>query len=382
MTQIESKISGNQRAGTLWYMANVAAGSPTIHIAPSSIGNRYSWGWVVISGVKTSSPLDVSAIGSTTTASSRTGSVTTTVANALTLLFNFNLYNASTNSTKTFGTGDDHNLFHNTADKSAGSFSMTADYTSSQENAYIMAAFKPNANNYTQSLTEAITLNDISTAKVTAKVITDVVTMVDTVQRNVAKALLDSVTLVASAATQFIYSRTLSDAIALTDTITKKAGKLVTDSVTLVASMRRSMARAITDTVTIVDTVDTILVYVRAFTETVTLTASSAAKITAKVLTESLSLDDAAATIKTYVRAFTETVTMVDTTARTLARTIADSITATDTVSKVTVYARYLMETISLQDRLRGLLNGINMLYNNKYTDKAVTYFKKYIDPK
>ena len=149
MTQVGSNINGTQRSGSLWYAENVSAGNKTLHIAPSSIGNRWSAGYVVIEGAKASGAFDTSNTGGTATGTSRTGSVTPSVANALTIMINFNLYNAGTNSTKSFGTGDDHNLFYNTDDKAASSFSMTATYTSSQQNDYIIAAFKPAATDVT-----------------------------------------------------------------------------------------------------------------------------------------------------------------------------------------------------------------------------------------
>jgi len=143
MTQVETKIAGFQRACTLWYTANVASGTIELSMSPITIYNRYSWGWVVVAGVKTTSPLDVSTSGGNETGTTRTGTLTLGVANCLTLLYNFNLYDAGTNSTKTFGTNDDANLFHNISDKSSGSFSMTATFSSSKENAFIMVSFAP-----------------------------------------------------------------------------------------------------------------------------------------------------------------------------------------------------------------------------------------------
>lgn len=148
MTQIQSAITGTNRRGTLWYIPNIGVGAHTLSISPSSISNRYSWGFVVLENVKTSSPIDVSAQGGNSTGTSRTASLTLTAANSAMLVWNFNLYDAGTNSTKLFGTGDDHNLFSNCDAKSSGSFSMTAT-SSSTDNAYVAVAFLVGATNVT-----------------------------------------------------------------------------------------------------------------------------------------------------------------------------------------------------------------------------------------
>lgn len=145
MTQVQSAITGTNRRDTLWYKEGVAAGSHTIQMAPSSISNRYSWGWAVIAGVKASGALNASAMDNTnTTGTSRTASLSASVANCLYILVNFNLYDPGANSDKILGTGDDANLFFNGQDKASGSFSMTAT-SSSAQNAYIIAAFEPAA---------------------------------------------------------------------------------------------------------------------------------------------------------------------------------------------------------------------------------------------
>lgn len=145
MTKAAPTITGTQRCVDLWYKEGVAAGAHTISMAPSSISNRYSWGFMVFSGVAAASAFDGANVGGVSSGTSRTGTITPSVANALTILVNFNLYNAGTNSTLGVGTGDDANAFYNGSDKPASAFSMTATYTSSQQNDYIIAAFKPSA---------------------------------------------------------------------------------------------------------------------------------------------------------------------------------------------------------------------------------------------
>lgn len=147
MTQIQAPgITGSgsgsgQRKVQLWYMENVASGSKTIAVTPSSITNRYSWSYAIFSGVATSSSLDTSAKGTTSTTTSVTGTLTLAQANELMIMVNFNAYNASTNSTfvPSSDTQDDAQMFYYN-NVGPGSTSMTQSAGSAEMN-YIAAAF-------------------------------------------------------------------------------------------------------------------------------------------------------------------------------------------------------------------------------------------------
>ena len=359
MTQIESKISGNQRAGTLWYKANVSAGTHTLSMSPSSISNRYSWGWAVIAGVATSSPLDTSTIGSTTTGTSRTGTLTLGVANALTLLFNFNLYNASTNSTKTFGTEDDHNLFHNTDDKASGSFSMTASYTSSQENSFIMVSFKPNAQTYNQAVTA---------------------TAVATVSISDIASFLKSLTVTALAGVSII----------------KQAQKTITTTAQATVSQIKQLYKELG--VTAIG--EAIIQASRVFLQALTATASAVASITKQEVTLVTLEVTAAATatvsmIKSFIRTIvaTASATASIVTGYTLSKVLEVTASATVSITKGLVLSMELIVTAvgvattavqkALSMTISVVAKGIATLvrdfgYTDKYPRNEVDYEDKY----
>lgn len=140
MTQIQGTIRGTQRAVTLWYMENVSSGSKTIQVSPVTIGNRYSWGYFVVSGLKTSSSLDTSTSGTTTTTTTITGTLSLAQNHEFMVMANFNGYNASTNSTLIFSDPNDAQVFYYN-DRGPGSTSMTQTAGSAPMN-YICAAFK------------------------------------------------------------------------------------------------------------------------------------------------------------------------------------------------------------------------------------------------
>lgn len=234
---------------------------------------------------------------------------------------------------------------------------------------------------YTQDLDEVITVVD-TISKQPQKAVEEAITLVDTAVKRATKVLTDVVTLVATSNEQLIFTRAFSEAVSLTDTIAKQVGKAVEEAVTLVDTMSRSIARTLQDTVTLVAAVTTNYLYFSTFTEAVALT-DTVVKQTSKVLEEAITLVDNIAKRLSAIR-LTETITLVATiaTLRTYFKTFTETVTLVATLSKVGAFARHFTETISLQDRLRGLLNGLNMLLQNKYTAKAGSYFKKYLDPK
>ena len=269
-TKVESTFTGTQRCVDLWYIPNISAGTWTLRVAPSSISNRYSYGWAVVNGVKTSSPLNASAAGGTATGTSRTGTVNATVANCLTILVNYNLYTAGTNSTKTFGTGDDANMFHNTADKASGNFSMTAT-SSSAENKFVIAAFEPGGTEYTTTLTESLTPTD-SVIKTPARSLSESKTATDDVLAAPARTLSESSTPTDSFVSAFIILETLTEAVSAIDSMIRSGIRTLTESITATATFIQESVRSLLESITASDTFAAILTYGRNLTESITAT--------------------------------------------------------------------------------------------------------------
>jgi len=232
---------------------------------------------------------------------------------------------------------------------------------------------------YTRAYTETITLVD-NIYKQTSKTVADTVTAVDTIIRNTAKSLTDTVVLVATEAINTVYAKTLTDAIALVDTTTRLAGKVITETLVIADTITKSIGKLLTDVVTLVSTIATVTA--KSFTDAVTVT-DSIIKTTNKVLTEAITLVATVADRLTGM-VLRETIVLAETFTklRTAYKSLTETVTLTEVFTKAATLAITLVERISLTERLRGLLNGVNMLYNNKYTAKVVTYINKYIDPK
>lgn len=214
------------------------------------------------------------------------------------------------------------------------------------------------------------------------KDLTETITVSDTTIKDVSKAVIENVVLAVTSTTSMVYTKVLSETIQVVDTIIRETSKVLTDTIVVVDSAARSLTKSLTDTIVLIASANTNYIYYRTITDTLQIVDSIAKKVT-RVLNETLQVVATAATQFTAIR-LTETLVVSVTidTMRTFYKNLIDNITLQVTLSKVGTYARHLYETIKLQERLRGLLNGINMLYNNKYTNKAVTYVKKYIDPK
>ena len=201
--------------------------------------------------------------------------------------------------------------------------------SSSQQFFACMASFKPvGGTAFTQSVPETITLVETTRARISAKLLQEVVTLVETISR------------------QFTALRTL------------------------------------VETVVLVDTVSTTKVAIRAITEVVTLVETTAVRITGKMIAEVLTLVDTVSRQLTVNRVFTEVVTLVDTVNRGLFKVVAfvESITLTDVITRATAIGLLLTERITITLRYIGLLNGKDMRYIQKYVSRAGTYIKKYLN--
>lgn len=258
MTQVESAITGTNRRDTLWYYANNSVGSHTLSISPSSISNRYSWGFTVLENVATSSPVDVSGVGGAETGTSRTATLNITQANSAMLVMNYNLYDAGTNSTKVWGTGDDANLFVNADAKSTGNFSMTATSGSSQ-NAYVAVAFKVAQTIYNQTLDATTTVSGAllkqmsKTLAVTSSVSASVLkqltqtfnvtaTATASMFKQMAKTFDVTATINAALEATKVYLQDLDATLNVSATIAKVPGKLLDVTSTISATLTKTIS--------------------------------------------------------------------------------------------------------------------------------------------
>lgn len=244
---------------------------------------------------------------------------------------------------------------------------------------------------YTKDIGEVITLVEVKQLE-TGKNLPQSITLVETVIRDTAKAFVDALPLAEVTDVVQIFTRDFADAIELVETVTRETGKYILEALPLVEVVARAVERTITETVTLVEDITHELGKI--FTDTISLAEEVAAKITGRTITETITLVE---TIRTYVGTLflTGTITLVETVAtlRQRFKEIAETLTLAEVLARVVAYGRIFTETITLDQRIRGLLNGVNMLYHSKYVAKAGSYaakysakvgnyFNKYLDPK
>jgi len=235
---------------------------------------------------------------------------------------------------------------------------------------------------YTSDLTESVNATD-DTDLETSKNLTESIIAAATIILNTGKALVESVTATASGVITLILNKALTESVTATVTASAKITvKYISESVTATANIVRSLTRGITESVTASDTIANALSYVKSLTESVTTNATATAKITAKILTESVAVNAVISTIKDFSKTLTESVTVAVTMARSTGKAITNSVSTNATLAKVLTATRSFTESVNVRARLYGLLNSVNMLWNNKYVDKAGTWINKYLDNK
>lgn len=178
------------------------------------------------------------------------------------------------------------------------------------------------------------------------------------------------------------HTKSISDEVVLVDAVTKQGQKRLTEVVTLVDTLIRGSMKSLTEVVTLVDTVESHSIFTLVLSDAISLEDTVDSKITAKILTEEILLTDTISDVMNFVRGLTETIILVDavTYIQQRFKTISDAITLVDTVSPSSTYGRVLTEVVVLTDRIYGLLNGVNMKWRKKYTEKVSAWRKKYLN--
>ena len=253
-------------------------------------------------------------------------------------------------------------------------------YTGTTNDPYLEVVYSTGTN-YTKDIAETIAAVEV-VARLTSKPFAEAATMVETISRTTSKAVIDAITAVET--TVRTAGKATVDAISVVDMMFRDTGKLVTEAITATDTILRSLTRSIIETITAVEVISTLRVIVLPTITEVVTAVDTMTKAAGKLVTEAVTAVETVTKNITIALAIVENIVLVETVAyvRTMFTSIAESISLTDTVTRVFVLGRQIIETITPTDRIRGLLNGVNMLYTNKYTQKTLSYFSKYLDPK
>ncbi len=179
------------------------------------------------------------------------------------------------------------------------------------------------------------------------------------------------------------YTEQLEESIIINDSIvTKVTAKVIAESIDLLDSIKRSSAKGLTESISLVDICTKQLVSAISLDEIIKLTDLKKIQQTVKSIKESITLVDKIENQSIISKAIQEIITLVDTVTnvKQFFKSISETIGLTDLITKILTSGILLTEKIGFKDKLFGLLNGINMKYNNKYTDNPGTYTDKYDD--
>lgn len=236
----------------------------------------------------------------------------------------------------------------------------------------------PFANNYTQSVDEALTLVD-SISKGAGKSLNEVVTLVDTQTKAMTKSLNEVATLVDTLTANMFYGEEFNEALPLNDITveTKTVGKTLEEVVTVVDTITRDVTRILNETAVLVDSISQQVSLHKTFDEALALV-DTIQKHTGKSLAELIELVDSISFSAAYARTLDEVATLVDSISKGANKVLNDAVTLVDTLSRVGTFARTLDENVTLVEYFQGLINGINIRWFRKYASKAVSFSNKY----
>ncbi len=267
-------------------------------------------------------------------------------------------------------------------------------YNGSPYNCYVIVGALSNA--WTQTLTESVTVTD-SISKKAIKVISESMSVVEAIVKKKikAKALTELLSMTEIFTKISQYKRTLSENYHITDTIKKTLQRKLSESVSITENFSKKAKKIFSDSLSIADEITALRVIPKGLSETITMVDTVRKNIgktltdtihsgdtmirkIRKIFSEELSLLETFTKRGGYRRVLTESATITDRISKGIKRNLRDTYLIIDTLKKKPI--RTIAERFSMTEYMYGKLNGVNIKYFKKYTDKAGTYAKKYSD--
>lgn len=153
------------------------------------------------------------------------------------------------------------------------------------------------------------------------------------------------------------YTQTLTETITMTDVILKQVSRVLTETITMTATMLRNLVRTLTETITHTDTFASIKIQAKILLETIT-HADTLIKNLSRTLIETITQTATFTSVTQYFRTLTETITHTDTVLKQAGRVLTETITHVDTILKST--ARVLTEEIThTATMIRGVVRTL-----------------------
>lgn len=195
------------------------------------------------------------------------------------------------------------------------------------------------------------------TVSVITKILTETITTSDTISNKVSRVLSETISLAENFTSLKILSQVVSDTITTSDTIIKSTNKVLSDTVNITETFIRYFVEIISDSITITEDICADVL---------------------KIISETITITENFITTTILARILTETITITESIARIPVRIISEAITITENITKVAVLKKILTEAISMTEQMYGKINGVNIKWYRKYSEKVGTFYKKY----
>lgn len=216
----------------------------------------------------------------------------------------------------------------------------------------------------TKVLNEAISIVGSITHNI-SRAFSEIVNVGDVITKQIGRVVSEVIIVLDSVDLTIIYDQILTEIISIVDSVKSVAQKLLQETVTIVDSLVRSLTRLLTETISvaggltkkparimsdaisIIDSIDTLLVIQKVFSEAVTI-ADSFGKTMNKFLSEAVSITDSV--IKTMTRIFSEMVMIADSCTKTAVRVFQETVVIADSIKNTVV--QIFTEVITIADNL------------------------------
>jgi hypothetical protein len=220
----------------------------------------------------------------------------------------------------------------------------------------------------TKTCSDSITVSDVL-QKQAGKVLAEASSITDAILRTIQRAFSEAAPITDALTSIRTLPYTASESMPVSDSVVKQTGRPLSESISITDVILRVTSRLFDETIAVTDAI---------------------LRTTGKVLNEATSIADTL--VRTVSRALSETPTVTDSITRVTGRTLGDSFSVTDLVAKVVVHVRTFVESLTITDHIRNLLNGLDARYSrkfpsnpgsysSKYETKGPTYEKKYPNP-
>ena len=174
------------------------------------------------------------------------------------------------------------------------------------------------------------------------------------------------------------YFQTCSATISINDTLLNKTSRVFSEVISIVdsISIQKTLSRTLSEVITIVDNINAKKIVIKTLSDVISIIDTIKKSIVGKIFTETITISDSITTKKILNKILSDVITLVDTTKGVIAKNLSEAITIADSISKIT--AQVLSETITLSESLYMRLNGVNVKWVRKYSEKVGSFTRKY----